>query len=129
LRGGHNRKTDAQHLAAGTFRKDRHGDPDEKVEFEDGSLEPPEYIRDEARKEWFRVVPILKKAGLAKPAYRATIERYCILVGLAREMGPAFPIDKELRQYINMLGLCPQAASKIGTGNRTGARGSKYDDV
>lgn len=127
--GGQNRKTNAAHELAGTFRKDRHGDPDAQVEFADGAMEPPASLSEAARKEWFRISSILKEAGLLKPAYRQAIARYCTLAAMAEERGEAFALDVELRQYINMLGLCPQAASRLTVGAKAKPAQSKYADV
>lgn len=126
--GGHNRKTDQAHKLAGTFRKDRHGDPEAKVEFPDGVMDVPVYLTEQAKREWFRVAPILKEAGLFKPAYRTTIARYCELTAMAEELGRAFALDTELRQYINMLGLCPQAVGRI-VGQKAPPKAGKYADV
>lgn len=127
--GGHNRKTAQQHVLEGTHRKDRHGEIGDQVEFSDGVMEPPATLADGAKREWFRISPILKEAGLLKPAYRLAIARYCELAGMAEEMGRAFGLDTELRQYINMLGLCPQAASRLTSGARKKPNAGKYADV
>ncbi len=128
-KGGHNRKTAQAHQLEGTFRKDRHGDPETQVEFADGVMEPPVALGEGARKEWFRISSILKEAGLLKPAYRQAIARYCELAAMADEQGRSFGLDVELRQYINMLGLCPQAASRLTVGAKAKPAQSKYADV
>lgn len=130
MRGGHNRKTIAQHRAEGTYQRIRHGDPEDKVEFpECDAIEPPEALSDGARKEWFRILPALREAGLLTQAYRTTITRYCVLAAEAEEDPSGFTKDTQLRQYIQSLGLSPQAAGAIGNSPKGRKKGGKFDDI
>jgi phage terminase small subunit len=130
-RGGANRKTDKARLLAGTHRKDRHGDPADRPQLDDGMPEPPATLGDTARKEWFAVCADLKKAGLLKRAYRAVLIGYCELYGRLYDSPAAFKTAEhtQMRQYINALGLSPQAISGLrGAGGDVGPVGGDADD-
>lgn len=130
-RGGHNRKTAAEHKRAGTYQPSRH-DPDlhDAIDFSEGMPECPEKLTDGAKKEWFRVIPRLKEAGVLRPAYRTTIMRYCELAAMAEEDGQAFKLDLELRQYIGLLGLSPLSSSRIRPPKkRPAANPEGFDDL
>lgn len=129
-RGGQNRKTAEEHKRAGTYKPSRH-DPDlhDAIEFPEGALDVPESLTEDARKEWFRVIPRLKEAGVFRPAYRTAIMRYCELSALAEKEGPAFEFDSELRQYIGLLGLSPLSSSRIRPSKKAAKPKSGFDDL
>lgn len=58
--GGHNKKAARLHVLQGTFRKDRHGDPNEDVDPPVGRPEPPGKLSPVARAEWDRMVKRLE---------------------------------------------------------------------
>ena len=100
--------------------------------------EAPEWLPDEARAEWDRVVPELARLELVKPADRAALVAYCLtwdrLVTaqrMASENGllatnsqgevraPWVAIieaaSKELRSWAGEFGFTPSAESKLST--------------
>lgn len=100
--------------------------------------EPPEWLPEEARAEWERVVPELARLELLKPVDRAALTAYCLcwdrLVQAQREMSedgsvlstnsqgrvrhPAIAVveaaSKELRAWAGEFGLTPSAETRVG---------------
>lgn len=99
--------------------------------------EAPDWLPDEARAEWERVIPELQRLQLTKPLDRAALTAYCLtwdrLVTAQREVTscgsvlgqnsqgivrhPAVAVveaaSKELRAWAAEFGLTPAAESKI----------------
>lgn len=100
--------------------------------------EAPEWLPDEARAEWERVVPELQRLRLLKPVDRAALTAYCLtwdrLVRAQKEIDddggsvlgensqgrvrhPAVAVieaaSKELRAWAAEFGLSPSAESKL----------------
>lgn len=100
--------------------------------------EPPEWLPEEARAEWERVVPELARLELLKPVDRSALVAYCLcwdrLVQAQREIEadgsvlatnsqgrvrhPAVAVieaaSKELRAWAGEFGLTPSAEGKVG---------------
>ena len=127
-KGVHNRKPDNVHKLRGTYRKDRHGDESEKVEFEDAVPEPPPFLDDDAREAWFFVCGEMKTAGILKRAYKYTISGFCTLWSQFSRNPAEFKDHTQLRQYLDALGLSPQAASRLKVPERKPKQG-KFADV
>lgn len=51
-----------------------------------GFLSAPEWLSDDARKEWDRVMPILSERKILTDADLGSLENYCIAIGQVREM-------------------------------------------
>lgn len=67
--------------------------------FPDGDMPPCEFLDDAGQRLWHEVVPPLKLLGLAKPANREVLGRYCAMLARYRELlifisknGTAYPI-------------------------------------
>jgi len=99
--------------------------------------EAPEWLPDEARAEWDRIVPELARLDLLKPADRSALTAYCLtwdrLVQAQRQMQedgsvlatnsqgrvrhPAVAVieaaSKELRAWAGEFGLTPSAEAKV----------------
>lgn len=127
-KGVHNRKPDNVHKLRGTYRKDRHGDEAEKVEFEDSVPEPPPFLDELAREAWFFVCGEMKTAGILKRAYKYTIAGFCTLWSQFSRNPAEFKDHTQLRQYLDALGLSPQAASRLKVPERKPKQG-KFADV
>ena len=100
--------------------------------------EPPEWLPEEARAEWDRVVPELARLDLLKPVDRGALTAYCLtwdrLVQAQREIEadgsvlatnsqgrvrhPAVAVieaaSKELRAWAGEFGLTPSAEHRVG---------------
>jgi P27 family predicted phage terminase small subunit len=99
----------------------------------------PEWLPDEARSEWDRVVPELSRLDLVKPIDRASLTAYCLtwarLVQAQKEIAddggsvlgrnsqgrvrhPAVAVveaaSKELRAWAQEFGLTPSAEQRVG---------------
>lgn len=100
----------------------------------------PEWLPDEARAEWERVVPELARLDLVKPIDRAALTAYCLtwarLVQAQKEIAadggsvlgtnsqgrvrhPAVAVaeaaSKELRAWAQEFGLTPSAEQRVGS--------------
>lgn len=99
--------------------------------------EPPEWLPDEARAEWQRVVPELQRLHLTKPVDRAALAAYCLtwdrFVAAQKELTangsvlgrnsqgvvrhPAVAVieaaSKELRAWAVEFGLTPSAEQRV----------------
>ncbi|WP_337924764.1 phage terminase small subunit P27 family [Szabonella alba] len=49
-------------------------------------MPPPEWLSDDAKTEWRRIVPILGKRKILTSADLGSVENYCMAIGMAREM-------------------------------------------
>lgn len=49
-------------------------------------LEPPEWMPEEAAREWERVMPILSERRILSVADLGSLENYCLAIGTVREM-------------------------------------------
>jgi P27 family predicted phage terminase small subunit len=70
------RKPDEQHILAGTWRADRHGDPATQIPA-DGEPAPPAHLAGEALALWQAVVPGLVSAGVARARDTAALTMLC----------------------------------------------------
>jgi P27 family predicted phage terminase small subunit len=70
------RKPDEQHILAGTWRADRHGDPSASV-VATGEPEAPPHLKGAALAFWREVVPLLVGAGLAKAVDAPMLAQLC----------------------------------------------------
>lgn len=122
----------------GTFRKDRHGDPNTEPEFElvTEMPPPPGFLDDVARMEWNRVGPELIEQQLLTVADMAAFTLYCLNVsrvvaaermvaseGMVVEgmhgpkAHPAVLIARqagaEVRKFAQEFGLTPSARTRV----------------
>lgn len=108
-------KPDNIHLLQGTYRKDRHGEPDKKPRVRSEIPDAPEFLTDEARKEWDYTVEKLEKAGLLTGADKVILSQFCMLAAEFARDGYDFNAAKhtQLRMCQIELGMTPSARSKI----------------
>lgn len=102
--------------------------------------EPPDFLPEEARAEWDRIVPELQRLELLKPLDRAALTSYCLiwqrLVDAQRDIAagnltthgsqgqlvehPSVKVfmaaSKELRSWASEFGLTPVAESRLNVG-------------
>ena len=139
--GGRNKKSAAQHRAAGTFRPDRHGGVE--VNLTEGEPLKPETLSEAASGEWDRVAGLMKDAGTLSPSDGEAIGNYvqvaCLANRLQREVdelpslqypklvaggadvAPAVhPLVSQLvrartaaRMYLSELGLTPSSRDRV----------------
>lgn len=76
--GGHNKKTRAQLVKDGTFRKDRHGDL-ASAEAPPGVPDPPKVLDGEAHDEWHRMIARLTNTGALSIVDDGALFQYCRL--------------------------------------------------
>jgi len=57
-----------------------------------GERPPPDFLSEDAREEWERIVPILAQRRILSEADCGTLESYCMAVGTVREM------DREIQK-------------------------------
>lgn len=109
------RKTLAQHKAAGTYRRDRHGSWSEPTGVDTLPPPPPSTLTDLARAEWQRVIALLGTTGRLTSLDTALLTSYAELVAQLTEAPRDFTAAQHtaLRLAASELGLTPTARTKI----------------
>lgn len=111
----------------------------EPPEFERRAPSPPDWLPDEARAEWDRVVPDLARLNLLKPLDRAVLTAYCLtwdrMVAAYKDVAsgklttrgsqgqlvkhPSVMVletaTRELRALAAEFGMTPSSESRLGT--------------
>jgi len=124
------RKPDNVHRLNGTYKPDRHGDPDTKPEWSEEAPEMPDYLDDLGRAEWERVMRDTP-AGVLTKTDVTILTQYCLLVSRLIawakfriecsediEMGKLLAFTAadhtQLRLIQQELGFTPSSRGKIG---------------
>lgn len=108
------------HLLHGTHRPDRHGDrDDQQIELPIKAPPCPRFLNKEARKEWRRIVRILKDKNVLTELDRAVMAQYCQLWSEMEKMGDEFQAAKhtQLRVCAAELGLTPSSRTSLIPGS------------
>lgn len=110
------RKPDNVHKINGTYRKDRHGDPDLKMEFENElDSTPPEWLGEYGQAEWMRQTNMFKGSQILLENSRALMELYCILYHQirAQPLETTAAMHSNARSYLRMLGQSPTDSGRL----------------
>jgi phage terminase small subunit len=102
------RKPDNVHKLNGTYRKDRHGKPEEKVDFDEPDGYPaPDWLADNAKQEWFRITNLYKGTGVITEPDLMVLAGYCTLVGQMQDnpAGMKMSAHAQVTRYSNILGF------------------------
>ena len=100
----------------GTFRKDRHGDPDCKAKVEKPeNWNVPEFLDDAGATEWQRIVDLYAHRKIITKAHLMPLAAYCVLASkLVREPKSFTSADHaQLRGYASTFGFTPVDSDKI----------------
>ncbi len=103
-------------MAKGTFRSDRHGDPDKKAKVEGPETwDAPEFLDDAGADEWQRIVDLYAHRGIITKAHLMPLAAYCVLASkLVREPRSFTSADHaQLRGYASTFGFTPVDSDKI----------------
>jgi len=76
-RRGTKPKPTAIKIADGTYRKDRHGDPETEAKPPPGLPQKPYWMTEQSAEVWDQVFPILDGMGVLTTADGNTLARYC----------------------------------------------------
>lgn len=108
---------DNVHKLRGTYRKDRHGDPAEKVEVPVSRPDPPDVVAkdEEATKEWGRICDEMETWGILAETDRALLAQYCLLWSEFCERGKDFPAHRhtQFRMVQQQLGITTITRCKL----------------
>ncbi len=109
---------DNVHKLKGTHRKDRHGDPDTKIQLDGRLPVAPRWMPADARKEWARVCKVMKAVNVITEADSTVLTQYCLLYSEMKREKEEFQAAKhtQLRLCAAELGLTPVSRSKIVVG-------------
>lgn len=138
--GGHNKKSQQQHLLEGTYRPDRHG-PIKKADNSPVSFKPPEWLNDEAKKLFRELSPKLQENGaldnLSLSAFWALCDCWGHMQDINKNLHGNMVVSVNgkirenplLRLYNNYstqflslcreFGLTPASRERVGTDNRS----------
>jgi phage terminase small subunit len=124
------RKPDNVHKLRGTFRKDRHGDPETKLEMPQRAPTMPKVVGmdKEAKAEWRRVTRALSNMGVLTVLDRAIVAQYCLLWGRLCRNPDSFDaaLFAQLRMAEQELGFTPPSRGKITVPKKDGGLYSKF---
>lgn len=67
------------------------------------SLAAPEWLAEEARKEWERVMPILTERRILTDADLGGLENYCICIGRVRETEAAIQVEADPEMMLKLI--------------------------
>lgn len=117
------------HLLTGTHRKDRHGDPEQKVEIKEQIKTAPDWLPDEAKVEWKRICKALKESGVLTEVDSTILAQYCLLYSELAVERTEFSAAKhtQLRMCMTEMGLTPSSRGKIVVGSKK--KGNAFDDI
>ena len=113
------RKPDNVLQLAGTYRPDRHGDPDTKPEWSEEAPEMPDYLDDLARAEWERVMRDTP-AGVLTKTDGIVLAQFCLMVSKMIQSCTDPDVvfcaadHTQLRLIQQELGFTPSSRGKIG---------------
>ncbi len=103
-------------ISKGTFRSDRHGDPDRKAKVEEPeNWDTPEFLDDAGADEWQRIVDLYAHRRIITKAHLMPLAAYCVLASkLVREPRSFTSADHaQLRGYASTFGFTPVDSDKI----------------
>lgn len=116
---GRNKLPDNVHKLNGTYRADRQGDPDSKMEFENElDSTPPDWMGEYGQAEWMRITNIFKGSEILLENSRSILEMYCCLYDDIRKVqaaGDTVPaaMHANIRAYLSKLGLSPTDSGRL----------------
>lgn len=125
---GRKRQSASIHVLNGTYKPHRHGPKDAPPLLPPATLEAPEWLPDEGKEEWRRIVKVLEPAKVLTEGDQAVLITYCglycELVNLVRLGLPVPPpTAAQLRLCASELGLTPASRAKLST-----SRGKKENE-
>jgi len=105
----------AQHRAAGTYRKDRHGSRNEPAGIPTLPPAPPENLTPGARDEWQRVIQLMGSSGQLTALDATALRAYCELTAELAEDPRSFNASRHtaLRLLAGELGLTPHGRNRL----------------
>lgn len=69
------------------------------------NIAAPDWMAEDARKEWDRVMPVLAERRILTDADLGGLENYCICVGRVRQMEAAIQIESEAEMMLKLARL------------------------
>lgn len=108
----------------GTYRKDRHGDPDTKPEWSEEEPEMPDFLDEYARAEWERVLADAP-VGVITKTDRMVLAQYCMLCSKFASQKHEFNSTDhtQLKLIAQQLGFTPSTRGKIGGAPKDNSQG------
>jgi len=108
------KKPTSLHVVQGTYQPCRH-DGNADTETKVGEPEKPDWLSDEASREWDKTMAVLSQAGYMAQTDSVALATYCELVSEFAACPSDFPAGKlsQLRLLMADLGLTPSARTKM----------------
>lgn len=68
-----------------------------------GHIEAPDWLAEDARKEWDRVMPVLSARRILTDADLGGLENYCICIGRVRETETAIQVEADPEMMLKLI--------------------------
>lgn len=85
------------------------------------SGDAPDWLSDEARAEWCRVMPILTERRILTDADLGNLENYCVSIGFARQFEAAYQVESDIGLQLKLfraidkaMGTARQLSAELG---------------
>ena len=115
----------------GTFRSDRHGDPERKAKVEPPEdWSPPKFLDEAGRVEWVRIVDLYSKRKVITKAHLMPLAAYCVLTSKLTRTSESFTSadHAQLRGYASTFGFTPVDSVRISV-PKANDRFSEFADI
>ena len=103
-------------LSKGTFRSDRHGDPERKATVEQPEdWSAPDFLDESANAEWVRIVDLYAHRNIITKAHLMPLAAYCVLASKLTRTPESFTSadHAQLRGYASTFGFTPVDSDRI----------------
>jgi phage terminase small subunit len=103
-------------ISKGTFRADRHGEPERKAKVElPEDWSPPQFLDEAGRAEWTRIVDLYARREIITKAHLMPLAAYCVLASKLTRTPESFTSadHAQLRGYASTFGFTPVDSDRI----------------
>jgi hypothetical protein len=118
-------------LSKGTFRVDRHGDPQQKAKVErPEDWSPPQFLDEAGSAEWTRIVDLYAQRNIITKAHLMPLAAYCVLASKLTRTPESFTSadHAQLRGYASTFGFTPVDSDRISV-PKENDRFRKFADI
>jgi phage terminase small subunit len=121
---------DELHMLRGSFRPDRHGDPNLKATTEEpDDWTAPDFLDEAAGSEWRRIVDLYATHKIITQAHLMPLAAYCVLSSKLIRAPESFTSSDhaQLRGYASTFGFTPVDSDRISVAKEPPRRFAKLE--